>query len=406
MWSRRIVSHSEQAEIGQLLPFNSSKQVTQKPTFGRHFKRNTVKLIALVIPAALFVPLAHCASFDCAKASTRVENVICNDWEISKLDVELAVRYKAALEEPTKAETIKRSQKQWLKERNVCATAECVRHAYEARLAELASTDSKGAARGTGKDVSRTDDYWLDANPEYSQGSAHELTPFEPASDPESCNVYLKNLKYFAEKNEPMSCETPVWRNLKESIQHVQWEDLDPNSNKELFKLLVAKNRFVPADKEVDPKDVNWQHELVNKREFIFRRAKIELKGTPTFDGEYGSPKALQEVLFFIVQYGDNEYVDSPRQQFACKPQRGGPAVTIQSAPYFLVTQDLHRIYGGVYSMADGAFFQDWFVINGRRYMEEKESNGDIRLSELLTKPTVILEPACLFHFHEALPSR
>lgn len=367
-----------------------------------------MKLIAIVIPVALFVLPAHGASFDCAKANTRVEKIICDDddWELSKLDVELAVRYKAALEEQTRAESIKLSQMQWLKERNGCINAECVWHAYKVRLAKLASPDSKGAMLGAGKNMSRTDNYWIDPNPEYSQGSAHVLTPFEPATDPESCNVYLKNLKYFAEKNEAMSCQTPVWENLKESIQHVQWEDLDPNSNKELFKLLVAKNRFVPADKEVAPKDVNWQHELVNKREFIFRRAKIELKGTPTFDGDYGTPKVSQEVLFYIVQYGDNQYVDSPRQQIACKPQRGGPAVTIESAPYFLVTRDLHRIYGGVYSMADGAYFQDWFFINGRLYMEEKASNGDIRLSELLTKPTVILQPACLFYFHKAFPSK
>jgi hypothetical protein len=161
---------------------------------------------------------------------------------------------------------------------------------------------------------------------------------------------------------------------------------------KELLCQQIRKRTF---------KDVNYQRDLVKKREFLFRRAKIKFRGREDFDGNSGTPRPAEDVTFYLVQYGENEYVDSPRQRFACKPTRGGPSVTVESAWYYFVTEDLRRIYGGVYSMADGAFFQDWFVINGKPYMEEKESNGDIRLSELSTRPTVILQPACLFHFRK-----
>lgn len=43
------------------------------------------------------VPFAHAASFDCAKAKTRAEKVICADPQLSKLDEELATAYRAAL---------------------------------------------------------------------------------------------------------------------------------------------------------------------------------------------------------------------------------------------------------------------------------------------------------------------
>lgn len=77
------------------------------------------------------------ASFDCAKAVTKVEHLICDNPEISKFDDELSVAYKAVLKNRTQADTIRQKQKQWMKERNGCVDAACVKGAYEARLALL-----------------------------------------------------------------------------------------------------------------------------------------------------------------------------------------------------------------------------------------------------------------------------
>lgn len=83
---------------------------------------------------------AQAASFDCAKAGTKVEKLICSDAELSKLDEELNAAYKTALQDGKLADTIRQAQKQWMKERNSCADANCVKQAYEARLASLAVT--------------------------------------------------------------------------------------------------------------------------------------------------------------------------------------------------------------------------------------------------------------------------
>jgi uncharacterized protein YecT (DUF1311 family) len=80
---------------------------------------------------------AEGASFDCGKAGTKVEHIICDSPEISRLDDELAQRYKAALQDQSKAGQIKREQKQWMKERNICNDAECVRAAYQNRIGQL-----------------------------------------------------------------------------------------------------------------------------------------------------------------------------------------------------------------------------------------------------------------------------
>jgi len=104
---------------------------------------------------ALALPV-HAASFDCAKASTKVEHLICDNPEISKLDEELNTVYIAALQNKTKANMVKQAQKQWLKVRNTCTDAECVMRAYETRVMSLklvisASEASPNDASNTGR---------------------------------------------------------------------------------------------------------------------------------------------------------------------------------------------------------------------------------------------------------------
>ena len=83
---------------------------------------------------------AWAASFDCAKAVTQVEKMICRDAGLSKLDEDLARAYKNALVSATIDKTrVKNEQIIWLKyTRNGCSTIACLAEAYKARLAVLA----------------------------------------------------------------------------------------------------------------------------------------------------------------------------------------------------------------------------------------------------------------------------
>lgn len=98
-----------------------------------------MKLLAKLGLLLMITASAQAASFDCAKASTKVEHIICDNPEISKLDDELAASYKAALENENLADTIRKSQKRWMKDRNGCSDAECVKGAYKTRLSSLLS---------------------------------------------------------------------------------------------------------------------------------------------------------------------------------------------------------------------------------------------------------------------------
>lgn len=88
---------------------------------------------------------AQAASFDCAKAGTKVEHIICDTQEISKLDDELSAAYKAAQQDKTNVEKLKQAQKQWMKERNGCADAACVQSAYRKRVEQLNLTQNVAA---------------------------------------------------------------------------------------------------------------------------------------------------------------------------------------------------------------------------------------------------------------------
>lgn len=97
--------------------------------------------IAVLLWMGLVTP-GLAASFDCAKANTKVEHIICDNPEISKLDEALAQSYKDVLQNASKANAIKQAQKQWLKQRNGCGDADCVRRAYEMQLQAITSSDN------------------------------------------------------------------------------------------------------------------------------------------------------------------------------------------------------------------------------------------------------------------------
>jgi uncharacterized protein len=79
-------------------------------------------------------------SFDCVKASTNIEKMICSDTRLSELDMQTASTFKKILsktKEPS-IEAFKKIQNNWLKKkRNVCKDKKCVESAYKARIAEL-----------------------------------------------------------------------------------------------------------------------------------------------------------------------------------------------------------------------------------------------------------------------------
>ena len=82
-------------------------------------------------------------SYDCEKADGTVEEMICQDAELSKLDLELTHLYVKALKSTSGQahKTLKAYQRGWIKGRNECWKANdvraCVASEYKQRIKDL-----------------------------------------------------------------------------------------------------------------------------------------------------------------------------------------------------------------------------------------------------------------------------
>ena len=90
------------------------------------------------------VALAEGPSFGCSKAQAgSIEELICNDSALSKLDQKLAEVYAAALDKAQneRPPTLRAEQRGWIKGRDECWKSEerrpCVEDEYKRRIAEL-----------------------------------------------------------------------------------------------------------------------------------------------------------------------------------------------------------------------------------------------------------------------------
>lgn len=106
--------------------------------------RRRARVAALFLGWLLFSAPAQAASFDCAKAGTKVEHIICDNPEISKLDEELNAAYKIAVQDQQQAGKVKAAQRLWMGDRNSCLDDVCVKAAYATRLALLGSFHASG----------------------------------------------------------------------------------------------------------------------------------------------------------------------------------------------------------------------------------------------------------------------
>ena len=80
------------------------------------------------------------ASFNCSKASTAVEGMICGNEELAALDVRVAAVYKALRSSAEDKDGVKKDQQAWLKERNACRSTECLTASYSDRAQDMENT--------------------------------------------------------------------------------------------------------------------------------------------------------------------------------------------------------------------------------------------------------------------------
>lgn len=79
------------------------------------------------------------ASFDCAKASSKIEKLVCSTPQSADADRRLASAYRTAAAKATDLAALKQQQRDWLKERNACGDTACLLKTTEARIQALSA---------------------------------------------------------------------------------------------------------------------------------------------------------------------------------------------------------------------------------------------------------------------------
>lgn len=127
---------------------------------------------------ALLISLASSSfavSFDCAKARSVPEKLICSDQELSQLDDKLgALVRQAALDTPDISAFKRRNVEAWKQRERDCKDAICVKAWYEARIVEVSQLLKSAAS-------SKTDDGKKQQAPVASKPPALQLAYSSPA---------------------------------------------------------------------------------------------------------------------------------------------------------------------------------------------------------------------------------
>jgi uncharacterized protein len=82
-------------------------------------------------------PRTPTPSFDCAKASSKIEKLICSDADLADLDMAMGDTYSTRIKTTTESDkkVLRETQEEWIKNvRNACQDVKCATEAYQERL--------------------------------------------------------------------------------------------------------------------------------------------------------------------------------------------------------------------------------------------------------------------------------
>ncbi len=181
------------------------------------------KWIALVL-LALGANFACAASFDCDKAGTKVEKMICADPALSKLDEELGKAYTEALESSSEPKTLKVNQRNWLAVRNGCLDTDCLASSYRSQIGELTGEPKKGKL------------LMLLSNNDKLCGEYKDYIEHEVATK-----------RQYGHMTVPM-CSRPFGKEYP-AFEAVQWREVSPEDYPELAVQAYRYIRYWPWDR-------------------------------------------------------------------------------------------------------------------------------------------------------------
>lgn len=105
-----------------------------------------VRKLSLIFVLLIWSIISNAASFDCSKATSIVDRLICSDAVLSTLDDTLAIEYNSSKKNTLDPQSLLNAQRAWLQKRNSCGNdRSCIANSYYERISQLSTTQHQTA---------------------------------------------------------------------------------------------------------------------------------------------------------------------------------------------------------------------------------------------------------------------
>lgn len=195
---------------------------------------------------------AQSASFDCPKAQTQVEKLICGDAELSKLDEAMAIAYTQALKNKNQAVAIKQSQKTWLRYQTILSNPADLQFAYRNRIAYLEKAASGNASFTVIEDEITSDQPGVIGFCQTMADNLNSMPSWPPAYCERPLNPAFTKLKQLQ------------WRTWTLEEFDKRWHLLAAATNDDLSRIPARQN-----ERWTDEYTQSWREQIRNKEAFV-----------------------------------------------------------------------------------------------------------------------------------------
>lgn len=352
----------------------------------RH-KKSSIALSLCIAGWLMQILPAQAASFDCKKAQTRTEHMICDPSSpygfIDSQDDELNIAYQWAVMRVNDKQKLLNEQRRWLKDiRNTCADRACLSKVYRERLETLAAL------------VQTPGCYTLQPIKD-----SKKVRPIEPV-----CEVMEKNLNQFCDQP-PVACGLKIAPEFRGKIILPHWTPMDhPEGYSRLIEEFIRmpwQELHTPQEKaetELQKERTKIEQALTENR-LSFSTAELDLYNL-------GKPQTAYRLDYGDCQTSNPQFTDREQWGKAIQPA----PVKIQVAPeivktlfkqFFTVEKTIYGnvfIYGGktysfwMHGYSDHAgvpTVENWLYIDR---LEQKLYSNDTQL-------TLIRKNICIFKY-------
>jgi uncharacterized protein YecT (DUF1311 family) len=211
-------------------------------------------LTTVWIAAGLAVGLAQAASFDCRRAVSKIEKLICGDDDLSKLDEALSKTYQQALERSHDKQETTNEQRQWLKEvGNSCQDADCLKKKYQTKINKLKALlfPGSGSSKQRAKEEPQND---MEYEFQITKGKGVPV-----------CDAYLERLNT-TDYVKPPYCDRPENDGVK-GFARLNRVALTPADIHDLYPI-VWTFMSLANSKNLDWPDMSFQQHLTQSGQF------------------------------------------------------------------------------------------------------------------------------------------